>query len=388
MVVLFCISIFLIFHSYVLYPILLWILMGITKRARLLEYSPTEELPMVSVLVAAYNEELVISNKIESIFSSTYPQSRLEVIVGSDGSSDQTNSIVNSLIRNHINLKLVEFTDRQGKVNVINRLVDVSQGSIIISTDANVYFDNDTIFKLVKHMKDPSVGLVDSRMVNTGLKRTGISIQESIYITYEVMVKYREGMLWGNMIGPFGGGYAVRKELFVKPPLNFLVDDFYINMKVLEQGKRCINNLKANVFEDVSNDLSEEFRRKVRISTGNFQNLKAFSHLLWPPYRPIAFAFFSHKVLRWLGPILIFCALASSGILALDSKLYLGLFLAQIAFLALPLIDVLLKSIGIHILPLRFATHFISMNVALLIGLIKYLKGVESNVWQPTRRQQ
>lgn len=354
----------------------------------LLKYSPEDQLPFVSILVAAHNEEAVIEKKIRSILQTTYPISQIEVIIGSDSSTDKTNSIVRSLEIEFTNLKLIEFSARQGKVSIVNQLVDIAKGDIVVSTDANVFLEENTLFELIKFMKDPEVGLVDSRMVNTGLNRTGISIQESIYITHEVMVKYREGMLWGTMIGPFGGCYAIQKELFVKPPSNFLVDDFYINMRVLEQGKESLNNLEARVYEDVSNDLGEEFRRKIRIAQGNFQNLAALRSMLWPPFSAVAFAFLSHKVIRWFGPILIFIALLSSGVLAINSPLFLTLFLAQVGLLALPVIDFLLKSIGLHVLPLRFATHFVSMNIALFVGLTKYLKGVQSNVWQPTRRYQ
>ena len=388
MVVLFCISALLLIHSYILYPVFLWVLAGMAYKKPLLKYSPEDQLPFVSILVAAHNEEAVIEKKIRSILQTTYPISQIEVIIGSDSSTDKTNSIVRSLEIEFTNLKLIEFSARQGKVSIVNQLVDIAKGDIVVSTDANVFLEENTLFELIKFMKDPEVGLVDSRMVNTGLNRTGISIQESIYITHEVMVKYREGMLWGTMIGPFGGCYAIQKELFVKPPSNFLVDDFYINMRVLEQGKESLNNLEARVYEDVSNDLGEEFRRKIRIAQGNFQNLAALRSMLWPPFSAVAFAFLSHKVIRWFGPILIFIALLSSGVLAINSPLFLTLFLAQVGLLALPVIDFLLKSIGLHVLPLRFATHFVSMNIALFVGLTKYLKGVQSNVWQPTRRYQ
>lgn len=358
-----------------------------TKKSQI-QYSPKEILPFVTVLVAAHNEEAVIEKKIRSIFKTSYPTSQLEVIIGIDCSTDKTHSIVHALVSEFANLKLVEFPIRQGKVSIINQLVDIAKGDIIISTDANVFLEQNTLFELVKFMKDPDVGIVDSRMVNTGLSPTGISIQESFYITHEVMVKHREGMLWGSMIGPFGGCYAIRKNLFVKPPSNFLVDDLYISMKVVEQGKKSLNNFEARVYEDVSNELVEEFRRKVRIAQGNFQNLVALKHLLWPPFSAVSFAFFSHKVIRWFGPILIVFALLSSGVLAINSPLFFGFFLAQLIMLALPLIDILLKSLGLHVLPLRFATHFVCMNFALFVGLTKYLKGVQSNVWQPTRRNQ
>jgi hypothetical protein len=159
-------------------------------------------------------------------------------------------------------------------------------------------------------------------------------------------------------------------------------------MKVIEQGKRCINNLNALATEDVSNRLTEEFRRKVRIGTGNFQNLWQFAALLWPPTKPVAFSFFSHKVIRWFGPILLLLTAISTIALSFQSQFFHGVLVGIVIILSIPLIDFILKSFKLHISLFRFVTHFFSMNLALLVGLIKYFKGVNSNVWQPTQRNQ
>lgn len=387
MLILFIISVFLLIHSYILYPILLWLL-AMNKRLNYQCFTSNDELPQVSVIIAAHNEESVIQPKLESIISSNYPPEKIEILVGSDCSNDRTNTILNDFASRYPNVSFVEFNQRQGKIAIVNHLLSMAKFPIIISTDANVMFNPYTLFELVKYFKDPKVGLVDSRMVNKGLSKSGISIQESTYITHEVMIKHREGLLWGSMIGPFGGCYAIRKELFCSPPSNFLVDDFYISMKVIEQGKRCINNLSAWATEDVSNKLTEEFRRKVRIGTGNFQNLRQFAALLWPPTKPVAFSFFSHKVIRWFGPILLLLTIFSTIALSFQNQVFHTVLVGLVITLSIPLIDFILKSFKLHISPFRFVTHFFSMNLALLVGLIKYFKGVNSNVWQPTQRNQ
>jgi cellulose synthase/poly-beta-1,6-N-acetylglucosamine synthase-like glycosyltransferase len=226
-------------------------------------------------------------------------------------------------------------------------------------------------------------------MVNFGVKKDGISVQEKAYLSREVMIKHRESVLWGAMIGPFGGCYSIRKSLYTPVPSNFLVDDFYINMQVLRKGYRAINDVEAMVHEDVSNNLNVEFRRKVRIATGNFQNLMTFAGMLWPPFTGKAFSFFSHKVLRWKGPFFILMAIISSAFLAMEENCFYIISLAGIVFLLLlPLLDAMLKKFGIHIILLRFITHFVSMNIALLFGFFKFLKGVRTNVWKPTKRNQ
>jgi cellulose synthase/poly-beta-1,6-N-acetylglucosamine synthase-like glycosyltransferase len=386
-IIVFFISVFLLFHSYILYPIILWLL-ACNRKPKYERYSIADDLPFLSIIMSVHNEESVIEKKIESIFDTTYPIDKIEVIVGSDHSTDKTNSLLSSIANSNSKVIFIDYSQRQGKVGVMNQLIDLTKGDIIVSTDANVFLDKSTLFNLVSCFKDDRVGLVDTHMINTGVRKEGISFQESAYISREVSIKNREGILWGTMIGPFGGCYAIRKEFYQKPPLNTLVDDFYINMRVLELGKHCINSNEAVVYEDVSNELSEEFRRKVRISMGNFQNLKRFKSLLWPLTKPVSFAFLSHKVLRWLGPLFIIFALVANLFLAFQNQFFLTILVAQVVLFSLPLIDFILKQINIHILLLRFATHFFSMNLALLVGLIKYFKGVNSNVWQPTQRNQ
>lgn len=371
--VIFFTSIFFIFHSYVLYPLILR-LMAKNKQLKGPEYLPDDNLPRISILMAAYNEEAVMQEKIDSIFNSTYPSEKMEVWIGSDNSTDNTNSIIENAQKDHSNLHFIPFTKRQGKVNIINQLSDKTKGDILIITDANVIFAENTVFQLVKYFKNTNNGLVDSNMQNTGTRPEGISIQEKSYIAREVAIKHREALLWGSMMGPFGGCYAVRKSLFSKVPENYLVDDFYICLKVIDKGYSAINNLDAKVYEDVSNNLKDEFRRKVRIATGNFQNLNSFAHLIWPIYKGKGFSFFSHKVLRWLGPFLLLSALTVNIILAFLHPFYLALVFLHIFIYILPLLDFTLKKLNLHIIILRFATHFFSMNLALLIGFFILLK--------------
>ncbi|MEN8225391.1 MAG: glycosyltransferase [Bacteroidota bacterium] len=367
------------------YPLILRVL-ALNKKDNELRYQREDDLPFVSVIISAFNEEEVIAEKLESIFSGDYPEQKLEVLIGSDHSDDRTAEIVSDYLPNHKNLIFHDFKERRGKQNVVNDLVLESKGSILILTDANVMFDTSTVFNAVRHFKNQEIGLVDTNMINKGLKVEGISYQEKAYISREVMIKNMEGRLWGTMMGPFGGCYAIRKEDYSRVPPNYLVDDFYINMKVFEKRKKAINDLEARVFEDVSNVLKDELRRKVRIATGNWQNLRTFSHLLFRKH--LGFCFFSHKVLRWKGPFFILTALIISAILAFYSDIYFILLALQLALLFLPLIDFFLKGINVHIKLLRLVTHFYAMNLALLIGFFRALKPIKSGTWDRTPRNQ
>ena len=376
----------LIAHSYLLYPIFTQLL-GRFFNNNSSFYSLEEELPLVSVLMAAHNEEQVIEEKIGSILNSNYPSSKIEILIGSDRSTDKTNTIIKKYADSDKRFHFFEFYNRTGKINIVNHLNQKAKGEILLLTDANVILEPSTLFELVKHFKNPDISLVDSFMKHRNLKADGISHQESNYISNEVNTKHAEGKIWGSLMGPFGGCFAIRRVDFQPVPNKFLVDDFYTCMQVLKNKKRCISDEKAIVLEDVSNNLRAEFKRKIRISSGNFQNLAKFWPLLLR-FNGTAFAFFSHKVLRWLTPFFIlFILLVFPFLLAAkENYKYFGLFLL-IMFSSLGF-DFVLKKMNIHLIMLRFITHFTSMNIALFIGFIHYLKGIKSSVWEPTERNQ
>jgi cellulose synthase/poly-beta-1,6-N-acetylglucosamine synthase-like glycosyltransferase len=384
--IIFWISVFSVFHTYVLYPVLLNLLAK-GKKNNLNFYKNPDEFPFVSLLLSVYNEEKILPEKLKSLQNLEYPDNKLEILIASDASNDNTDKIIEKFIHGKPQFKFMRFSERTGKIGIINQLSELSKGDIFAITDANIMHDPGSLTKMIRHFKEPDIGLVDSFMYNTGLDKAGISLQESAYVARETKIKNREGRIWGTMMGPSGGFYTLRKESFSPVPVNFLVDDFYICMKVLESGKKAINEPESIVFEDVSNNLREEFRRKVRISAGNFQNINYFSHLLIKIFHPLGFCFFSHKFLRWLGPFFILAAFFSNLLLIRDS-FYTATFILQLIFLLIPFIDLILRKIKIHIVILRFITHFLSMNLAIFAGFIQYMKGIKSNVWKPTRRNQ
>jgi len=377
---------FLIFYSYLLFPEILRLLAR--KRKEKAQKFLLPELPYISVLIAAFNEEKVIGNKILSVLDGNYPQGQLEILVGSDASTDHTNEILQHLQEEHPSLHLTEFKLRQGKPEIINQLAEKARGEILVITDANVMLDKDTLRQLICYFKEERTGLVDSRMVNTMPKSEGVSRQEKFYISREVRIKHYESLIWGSMMGPFGGCYAVRKSLYKPVPEKFLVDDFFINMSVLKQGFNCISNLQALAYEKASSHRGEEFRRKKRISAGNFQNLSLFWPMIFSGRQGIGFCFLSHKVIRWFAPFLVLFTFASSIVMGLESVFYMNLALVQLGVLITPLIDQFLRNIKIQSIPLRFVSHFVLMNLALLVGFFKYLGGIKDNVWQPTSREQ
>ena len=383
--VLFFVGLIFLLYSYILYPFLLKYLLQ--KSPNKEAYPLQQQFPPLSIIIAAHNEEKVLREKLDSILQSAYPQELIEILIGIDASSDLSALIAEEYQSKFAACLVFEFKERQGKIKIVNALVPKAQHALIVLTYANVLFTEQTLMHLQAPFVDPKIGLVDSTMKHYGLKNTGISMPESTYIAGEVLLKEAEGKLWGAMMGPFGGCFAFRKRCFEPIPEHFLVDDFYINMICIEKGLRCVTQTEAIVLEDVSNDLSIEFKRKIRISSGNFQNLRRFWPLLFK-FNWVSFAFFSHKVLRWILPVfLVFMTLQI--IQKQESSwfyqvLYFILLLIPISFV----VDYLARRQGTHLVWLRYIIHFVSMNIALLIGLFRFFGGIRSSVWQPTKRHQ
>ena len=381
--ILFWLPVVLLFHSYLLFP--LWLEYLHRRSGRKAHPAQAGFTLSVSVIIPAYNEESVIEQKIRSIYEGNYPHELLEVLVMSDASTDRTDSIVGRLTEEYASLRFFRAAHRTGKPGILNRLVPEARGDLLLLTDANVLLAPDTIPLLVAHFADPSLGLADTRLISQG-REQGIALQEKTYTGREVRIKFLEGSLWGIIMGPSGACYALRKELYPPVPGNYLVDDFYINMKVLEKGKKAILVPEARVYEDVTLRFKEAFRRKVRIAAGNFQNLRTFLPLYRNIFRPAGFCFWSHKGIRWFGPWLIMGNLTAALLLAPHSLLYLSFLGIHLLTFLLILLDNILGIFGKQIVILRFVTHFYSMNLALATGFIKALKGIKTNVWEPTER--
>ncbi|OUJ74286.1 glycosyltransferase [Hymenobacter crusticola] len=383
-------SLLLVAHTYALFPVLLGRLAK-GRQPNTNVFAPNApDLPAVDILLAVHNEEQVIEEKIRSTFHTTYPLDRLTLYIGSDNSQDQTNALVERLAAKYPGVRFRPFYQRTGKPGVIEALAQEATAPVLVLTDANVFFETDTIYQLVKHFRNPVIGQVGGNIINPEHRREGISGQEKAYLERENMIKYQEGVVWGAMIGAFGGCFAVRRRAYHPAPASFLVDDFYISMAVLRDGYQAINELEAVCYEDVSDRVTEEFRRKARISAGNFQNLRVFRGLLLPLWNGRAFALWSHKVLRWYTPQLLLLMLLANVVLVVRGAgwFYQLSLLGQVGMLALVGFDWLMRRVGFHSRILRFITHFYSMNAALLLGYWRYLRGVKTTVWQPTQRFQ
>ena len=379
-IILICSS-FLILHTYVFYPLFMILIYRNSNHNQLLFYSD-HELPSIAILIAAHNEEKVIEKKILSVFNTNYPSSKLKVFIGSDASTDRTDEIISNLTNTYSNIEFIKFKGRVGKISIINHLQSLCDEPVLILSDANVIFKQNTIFELVKYFKDSNVGLVSANIIKESSNNDGISYQEKKYLNFENKIKASESYAFNFIMGAEGGCYAIRNNLFSKVPSNFIVDDFFITMQVLERKNYALLNNLAICIEDVTTDISSEYRRKVRISSGNFQNLFFFKHLLFD-FSSICFAFWSHKVLRWLTPFFIFICLFSSVFLIPYHKFFIWISCIQLVLLLFPLFNYFFKFNNVF---LKFIAHFYLMNFALFEGFIKFIKGIKSSIWEPINR--
>lgn len=376
-----------ILHSYILYPLGMRLLGLFFRKPRFPELPAEDQLPTVEIIFAAFNEESVIRQKILSSFSSSYPAHKLSVRIGSDASSDRTDAIIRDLQKNYPQLYFKRFEARTGKAGIINDLWQQSQADLIIFTDANIIFGKNTISQLVAPALAPKTGIVGGEIKYSRIGKAGISRQEDLYLRWENGLKRLESRIFGRAMGVEGGCYLIRRELFPGIPPLYFMEDFYVSLSVMKQGYRVLVNPGAECFEDVSVLSSEEFKRKTRISIGNFQNLRAFSGWMLREFFPGGFIFLSHKVLRWLTPFFLLLLVPLSALLA-ASGIFYGLFAGlYFMFIGLGMLGILLsqkQSAGV----LKYPGHFIHMNLALFKGFLIFIKGVQTNAWQPTRRNQ
>lgn len=391
----FWIALFALLHSYVFYPII------IKFFRKLKVFRPSfrlddEDLPTTHILIAAYNEEAVIEQKLNSIFAVDFPKNKLKIWIGSDASTDKTDEIIQQFQHKEIELNFTRFAGRSGKPHIINSLAEkvknhpvFSENDIYIITDANVFFKTDTIYHLVNKFKDENLGLVGACVKNTHKKSNAIGNVESIYIGRENKIKIYESQAMNAVIGVFGGCFAIKSAYFSPTPSGFIADDFFTTMDVIAKGKKVIVAENAIVEEDLPDSMQIEFKRKRRISAGNFQNMKYFWRLWMPPFGLVRFSFFSHKILRWLGPIfLIIIAINGNFLYWIERKnLYFPIFMLSVFCILLLLLKKTLPNFFLFkIKILNAISYFLLMNLALLFGLFDFLKGIKTNTWERTER--
>jgi cellulose synthase/poly-beta-1,6-N-acetylglucosamine synthase-like glycosyltransferase len=369
-------------YVFVGYPLILVVLGRFVRKRLVFEALPP---PTVSLIVSAYNEEKVIGEKIENCLSIQYPQDKLEIIIVSDASTDQTDAIVTRYMHEGVVLKRMPV--RRGKTTGLNAVVPLAKGEIIVFSDANALYAPDAVQKLVRNFADPSVGCVtgDSRYIQLDMSYVGGS--EDTYWDYERLLKSKESSL-GSMVGADGAIFAIRKRLFSSLREED-INDFVIPLQIVGRGYRCIFEPEAVCFENSMVHFEEEFRRKVRVVNRSWNGLFRVKPLLNPVrYGWFSIQLISHKLLRWLTPLFLLAALMSSVCLTSQHWMYIGAAAGQLGFYALGMVGLMLERVQIRSRWLSFPCYFVLMNVASIAGVLKYMRGEKINIWEPEREGQ
>lgn len=377
----FCLSACLLLYAYCGYSFLLVFVVKLLKRRHLRDY---DFRPPVTIVVPAYNEEKVIRKKIENCLALDYPDDKLEILVCSDCSTDSTAAIVEEHFKESV--RFLDYQERSGKTGILNKSIPKAKGEIVVLTDANTMLERHAILKLVSMYTSERVGAVLGE-VNLVVPGGGRGVgREVTYRDFEANLKYHEGLL-GAAIGAFGGLYSIRKDLYVKLPDNaYSNDDFLAPMNILMNGYRVLFDRESISTEDTGVSVAEEFGRRIRIGAGNFQSFFLLPGML-NPLRGIPFVLYlSHKVLRWFSPMILLAVFCSN--LPLRDEFPFNMILwMQIAFYCVALFGAVSWCLRITVPVGSSVFHFVSMNVAVLLGFLRYLRGIRSAVWSSTERE-
>jgi cellulose synthase/poly-beta-1,6-N-acetylglucosamine synthase-like glycosyltransferase len=340
------------------------------------------EWPRVSLVVAAFDEEGCIREKVQNSLALDYPPDRLEILVGCDGCTDRTAAVAREA--GGARVRVVELSPRAGKATVLARLVPAATGDLVVLTDANVMLDPEAIRALARRFRDPEVGAVVGRLRLQN--PTNGEFEEGLYWKYETLLKYLEGKV-GSVLGANGGLYAIRRILFGPLPPDTVTDDFVVPVRIAVRGWRVPFEPAAVAYEDTTEDARKEFGRRARIGAGNWQALSRVPDVLDPRTGFVCFAFVSHKLLRWATPLLLAAALAANVALAAAPAAwgYRVLLAGQLGFYALALAG-WRGAAGPFRRVASLAHYFVAMNVALAVGLWRFIRGTQRAAWQRTDR--
>lgn len=354
-------------------------LLSLLGRAR--PWKRADATPPVTLIVSALNEAAVIGRKIENSLALDYPRDRLQVIVVSDASEDGTDGIVSGFAGQGV--ELLRMPQRSGKTLGLNAAVERARGEVVVFSDANAMYAGDAIHKLVRNFADSEVGAVvgESTYVDAQAESER---QEGLYWRYEIAIKRLESAT-GSVVGGDGAIYAVRRQLY-RPMAPDALSDFVNPLQVVEAGSRCVYEPEARSAERAADSFEREFRRKVRIVNRAVRALFRMRRLM----NPLRYGFFSvqlvsHKLLRWMVPLMLLALLALNVALVDAGRIYQLVLAAQSALYSLALLGHMLRRRRLMPAVLSVPYYFCLVNVASAIGMLDALRGRTYTTWTTAR---
>lgn len=363
--------------TYVGYPVLLFIL------ARRFSY-PVEKAayyPSISLIVSAFNEELHIRDKLINTLGLDYPLEKLEIIVGSDGSSDRTAQIAREFEGRGV--KVLDFQENRGKTALQNDCVDSARGEVIVFTDAASFLNREALGQIAANFADPKVGCVAGRLRFVDTDRNLTTQSQGLYWAYEVRMREMESRL-GRVIGVDGPLYALRREDYVSLSDN-VISDLMSPILVLAKGKKVVLEPLAIADEEPTLETAQEFRTRRRITLRALVGLAAHREILNPFLHPLLTSqVIFHKVLRWfVGPLIILNFLTT--LLLIGHPFFRGVTALYGVFLLFAILGHFSQKLGIKVKALAVPYYFTLVNVAATLGVIDFFRKRQVISWRPVR---
>lgn len=357
-------------YAYFGYPLVLLLLRTIVHRR--VKKAPIE--PFISLLIPAYNEGDVMREKIRNSLALDYPVDRMEIVIASDGSKDDTVEVARKY-EDGKRIRVIAYPVNRGKIPVLNSTVPELQGEIIVFSDAAAMLYRDSVRKLVMNFADPRVGAVSGRYTVVKADEVNIGKSEDFYWKYETYLKVQESQI-ASTLGGHGHLHAIRKDLYPFPPPGTINDDYIIPVSVLAKGYRAVYEPEAIVYEEAHEMAG--FGRRVRIMAGNLQQLREIKGLLWP-LRPLPLFFFlSHKASRLIVPFAMLAALIAN-LFLLSSPFYRVLFFGQAIFYTMALLGTVFQ---LRPKTLLLPFYFCMINAATFFGLYHALTSRRRMAWK------
>nr|WP_286179028.1 MULTISPECIES: glycosyltransferase [unclassified Erwinia] len=335
----------------------------------------------VSIIIAAHNEARHIEEKLRTLLAQDYQARSLQIILASDGSTDDTVACAHKVIDPRIS---VLDLPRQGKAATLNAGVALSTGEILVFTDADNQWSTDTLGQLLAPLADPEVGACAGHML-IPVPGKGLSLGDSLYRHYEGWLRKMENRT-GCMVSADGALLALRRELFQHVPAE-VNDDFFISTCAPVAFKRIVYVPQAQVSDQGVDEIAKQWRRRQRVTVGGLQSLAERREMLNPwRYGLYAIALISHKLIRRLAPILLVPLLLSNFWLWNVHGFYRLSLIAQLLGYAMAIVGLLDVQ---HRLPkpFRLAAFVLVTLAGMSIGLWQFLRGQRYAQWNPEQNR-
>ena len=384
----FWICLILVFYTYIGYGMLLWVLVNIKRliygKQKKRELPPDNELPEVTLMICAYNEQDIVDSKMENTRQIKYP--KLKVVWVTDGSNDHTNDY---LAKYH-DVEVIYSPERRGKTAALNHGLSLVKSELVVMTDANTMLNPESIQEIVRCFMDPKVACVaGEKRVAARHEGQAAAEGEGLYWKYESTLKRWDGELYSAM-GAAGELCAIRRSLYEPMPENALLDDFVMSLRMVDKGYKIAYTADAYAMEYGSADLTEESKRKRRIAAGGLQSIWWLRNMMNPLRQPVvAFQFVSHRVLRWsITPIALLLLIPLNVLLVFlkAGNIYTWIWVLQLVFYLAAYLGYLLEQYGRRNKLLYVPYYFLFMNLNVFRGMTYLRTHKSSGVWEKAKR--